>query len=250
MDMLDGQFLEKNFTEFSPSNNSHHVGFANSRSLKVAIPFSILSGTFSLLGGISNLFLMIVLIRYVQISQKTYLYMFSLFLSDFLYNVVFQPQVVYYQFPSVARTDAGINFLLFCMLTFLQSGVWNLFLATLDKYMFINYPYVYASHVSQTKTLIVVVAMWLLCIFFGILSMFGHFEVHSFCLWILVVLFLLTFLLQILIFAVARKQLRKIQLINRMLDNNPRHLPSMDGPFSTRRAALRPNKAARLSVLC
>lgn len=234
------QLLENNST--GTSYGRHSNGHGSTKSLETAIPFTIVSGTFSLFGGFSNLILMIVLIKYVQITQKTYLYMLSLFLSEVLYNFLFQPQVAYYRFPSSTPTVAGMKFLHFCSFTFLLTGVSSLFFATLDKYMFISYPFFYASHISQTKTIQTIAFIWLFCVFSGVFRVVSAYpNFNDVFAAIMVVLFLLTIGLQVMIFILAQRHNKRIQLVNRVLEHNPRG----ENSGEVLRTISNPNKAAK-----
>lgn len=216
--MLRGQ-ADNNSTYTSVSHNAYSYDHRVARSLETAIPFAIASCTLSLFGGLSNLALMVVLQMYVQNSQKNHLYMFSLFASDFFYNFFFAPQVVYQRFPSTTPTQAEIRFLYSSSITFLLTGISSLFLATLYKYIFIRYPFFYASHVSLSNKIFVVAFTWLFGVFCGILRGVFNFPLDV-MVGVMTSVLISTIALQVSIFTFARKQEKRIQQVNLALQHN------------------------------
>ena len=91
--MLAGDFVANNSTNIT-SLESDSFGRMNTKSLGTFIVFAILTSAFSLFGGLTNVVLMVVLIKYVPVVKKIYVYMISLSLSNVLYNFLWQPPFV------------------------------------------------------------------------------------------------------------------------------------------------------------
>ena len=212
--------MEANSTTSNSSDVMRHGSRQSSKSLEFAIPYTIASGTFSLFGSVSNLFVMVMLVKFVGLKQNTYLYMFSLFLSDFLYNSLVQPQVSYYQFPASVITPFGMSYIHAASYVCILSGTLNLFFASLDKYIVIKYPFFYGNHITKVHTRIVVFCIWLVCIVLGVLRFFGNVFIKESYPVIVLTSFLLTILTQIMIYVVARNQERRIQELHRSLEHN------------------------------
>jgi hypothetical protein len=87
--MLAGDFVANNSTNIT-SLESDSFGRMNTKSLGTFIVFAILTSAFSLFGGLTNVVLMVVLIKYVPVVKKIYVYMISLSLSNVLYNFLWQ----------------------------------------------------------------------------------------------------------------------------------------------------------------
>ena len=190
------------------------------KTLEFAIPYTAASGTFSLVGGVSNLFVMFILLKYVGFKQNTSVYMFSLFLSDFLYNCVVQPQVCYYQFPSSIVTLFGGKYIHAASLACIVIGSFSLFFASFDQYIFIKHPFFYGNHITKKKTIGVVFGIWFACI--GIAAMRFHniVLVKDFYLILISASFVLTILVQMMIFLTAREHDLRIQQLHRSLEHN------------------------------
>lgn len=227
-----------NFT----SNSSGRMpgrGRRSTKSLDFAIPYTAASATFSLIGGLSNLFVLFILIRYVGLKQNTNVYMLSLFISDFLYNCVVQPQVCYYQFPSSIVTLVGSKYIHAAALVCILTGTLSLFFASLDKFMLINYPFFSAQHITKKKTRVVVVFIWLVCVSVGAVRYHDMLLFKDGYLIMIATSFLLTILIQIMIFVVAREQDKRIQQLHRSLEHNH---PRADERIVQRQGS---NKAAK-----
>ena len=192
----------------------------SAKTLDFALPYTAASGTFSLVGGGSNVFVMFILLKYVGFKQNTFVYMFSLFFSDFLYNCVVQPQVCYYQFPSSVITPFGMNYIHAASLTCILSASFSLLFASLDQYIFIKLPFSYGSHITKKRTLVVVFGIWLVSFVIGVIRFHNILSVKDGYLIFIAVSFVLTILLQLLIFFTARDHNLRIQQIHRSLEHN------------------------------
>ena len=146
--------------------------------------------------------------------------MLSLFISDILYNCVVQPQVCYYQFPSSIVTPVGGKYIHAAALVCIVTGTLSLLFASLDKFLLISYPFFSAEHITKSKTRIVVVCIWLACISIGFVRYYDMLLFKDGYLVIIATSFLLTILVQIMIFAVAREQDKRIQQLHRSLEHN------------------------------
>lgn len=195
-------------------------GRRSTKSLDFAIPYTAASATFSFIGGLSNLFVLFILIKYVGLKQNTYVYMLSLFISDFLYNCVVQPHVCYYQFPSSVVTPVGRKYIHAAAWVCIVTGTLSLLFASLDKFVLINYPFFSAKHITKSKTRVAVVCIWLACVSIGVVRYHDMLLFKDGYLVIISTSFLLTILVQIMIFAVAREQDKRIQQLHRSLEHN------------------------------
>jgi hypothetical protein len=219
--MLAGEFVANNSTNIT-SLESDSFGRMNTKSLGTFIVFAILTSAFSLFGGLTNIVLMVVLIKYVPVVKKIYVYMISLSLSNVLYNFLWQPQMAYNEFPSTSSTPTSLALRRLSATTFVLAGISSLFMATLDKYIFIRFPFVYVARVSESKTIIAVALIWLFCFSFGILRVVVTFPGNDVFAGIILLLFLLTVALQLMIFHFARTKRRELQQLN-VLGLNPRN---------------------------
>ena len=208
------------------------------------MPYTLASGSFSFVGGVSNVFVMFILVKYVGLKQNTFIYMFSLFLSDLIYNCIVQPQVCYYQFPSAVITIFGLFYIHAAQLVCILSGSASLFFATLDKYVLIRYPYFYGNNITKNITHAVVFGIWLVCISIGIIRFHNILIIKHGYLSLIATLFVLTIMVQIMIFIIARNQDQRIQQLNRSLEHNhPRD--DIGQNVAQRRASHGSNKAAK-----
>ena len=189
-------------------------------SLKYAIPFSIASGLLSLVGGMTNLFVIALLAKYTQMNQNMDLYIFSLCLSDFFYNVVFQPQVVVRQFAVESATSFEHSFLHGTGTMFLAAGSFSLLSVSFDKYVFIKFPFRYSTHVSKNKTKITIIFVWAISSGLGVLVFFDHTLGYTFYPITIAIIFVFTIIIQILIFVIAKNQHNRIRCLARSLEHN------------------------------
>ena len=119
-----------------------------------------------------------------------------------------------------------------------------MFFATLDKYIFIRYPFFYASHVTTSKTRLVVGSIWAVGIALAVMRFFNITFVSDSFVAMIFSLFLLTFVVQVLIFVVAKEQDKRIRQLNRSLQHNhPQNEPAQS--TGQRRAEQNSHKAAK-----
>ena len=221
---MNGEELATNCSNFSRclGGRGGHGGSStsSSKTLGFAVAFSFASGTLSLIGATFNFIVMVLLTKYMRFNQNTHLYIFSLSLSDFLYNVVFQIPIICRQFPGVKNPRFSTAILKGESLTLLVAGSFSLLLVSVDRYLTIKYPFRYSIHVTKTKTIATVCCIWLFAVILGVLNSLRVPVVSKNYIVLLAVILVLTFLIQILIFAVAHHQAKSIQQLNRSLEHN------------------------------
>lgn len=228
----------------SNSSGIMRHGRRSTKSLDFAIPYTATSGIFSFVGGVSNLFVLFVLLKYVRLKQNTHVYMLSLFLSDILYNCVVQPHVCYYQFPSTVVTFFGRKYIHAASLVCILIGTLSLFFASLDKYIFIAHPFFYGNYITKRKTRVVVICMWLACLTLGVMRFYEIVLVKDGYLAVIAAAFVLTILVQMMIFVVAREQGKRIQQLHRSLEHNHPH-DGGEGSAVQSHSSQSSNKAAK-----
>ncbi len=131
-----------------------------------------------------------------------------------------QPQVCYYQFPSSVVTVFGSKYIHAASLACILIGISSLFFASLDKYIIIRHPFFYGGKITKKITHVVVVCIWLVCIAIGVVRFHGIVLVKDGYLALIATSFVLTIIVQIMIFVTAREQNKRIQQLHRSLEHN------------------------------
>lgn len=137
---------------------------------------------FCLIGLPSNFIIIVIILKQKLYKLPTHILLLNLVISDFLLCLLYMPFTVIasfagsYIFGSSDYTRCRLceGGLIFTALTFFS--VWTLGLISVDRFIYIKFPFSYEKTVTKVRTVITVIVAWLLSIFVALLPLtgFGH----------------------------------------------------------------------------
>ena len=193
----------------------------------IAIITSVLSSILALVGTLTNglvMYLITQIKRFQQIQNMDILIL-SLCLSDFVSSVAVQPQLI----PRIlarSRIPAGQSLSLHITSHFtLTSGSLSLLCITFNRYLSVKFPFYYANHITEMKMYGCLVTIFSAAVGMAVWVYFdGQSESAKFPI-IISVIFSLTLILQIMIFAIIQAQNRHLRRQIMAVQHNQSDIP-------------------------
>ena len=190
-------------TESSTPTNSKFVQI----DLTVAIIFSVFDGVGIALGTLANLVMVFMVLTQSDLHSTTDIFTASLCISDLLASILFQPLVM--RRLLARRSDPAF-----------ERGLMQAFCRTddphdqlhryIDRYIVLKTPLRHVNLVSKPTALVVVAMVWLVSLAIGLTAYLKR-EIAVFLFLIVISCVATTiFVFQILIFCIARAQVKKI----------------------------------------
>ncbi len=174
----DGYFVSRN--SITPEIWQGEVDNVRSAALASAV-FALL---FALIGIPTNLFILVSILWQRLYKEPTYILLLNLTVANLLVCVTVMPFTIVsgfaggFVFGSNDWTRCKVcqmGVFLTCLTLF---TLHILALLSVDRYLFIKYPYKYHTIVSKTRVLMVAVTLWILCATIAICPLFGFGDVH------------------------------------------------------------------------
>ena len=145
----------------------------------VSLATGVVMLLFCLIGLPSNFIIIVSILKQKLYKLPTHILLLNLVISDFLLCFLYMPFTVIasfagsYIFGSSDYTRCRLceGGLIFTALTFFS--VWTLGLISVDRFIYIKFPFSYEKTVTKVRTVITVIVVWLLSIFVALLPLAG-----------------------------------------------------------------------------
>ena len=178
--------------------------------LTVAIIFSVFDGVGIALGTLANLVMVFMVLTQSDLHSTTDIFTASLCISDLLASILFQPLVMRRLLARRSNPAFEWGLRRFVGQMTLAASSISLVTATIDRYIVLKKPSRHANLVSKPTALAVVAMVWLASLAIGLTAYLKR-EIAAFLFLIVISCIVATiFVFQILIFCIARAQVKKI----------------------------------------
>jgi hypothetical protein len=188
----------------------------------IAIVVSIIDGVLIIFGATINLAVIVTIVGHHRALKTMDLFILNLCLSDFVSSIFYQPLVITRLLARSAQSGIHTGVFKMASFTCLLADCAALFLVTFDKYLGIRYPFRYHSYFTNQKVVAVIICAWVIATAIGLT--FGLYEqaamiagmLHGV---LLVLMFIITAVLQIASFFIAKRHERRIQQMAKVVAN-------------------------------
>ncbi|CAB4008284.1 melanocortin 1 receptor, partial, partial [Paramuricea clavata] len=188
----------------------------------IAIVVSIIDGVLILFGATINLAVIVAIVRHHRELKTMDLFILNLCLSDFVSSIFYQPLVITRLLARSAQSHIHTG--VFRMATFscLLVDCAALFLVTFDKYLGIRFPFRYHMYFRKQYVVAIITCGWVIAtaigLTFALLDQAAKIAGIIYGL-LLLIMFILTPVLQIASFFIAKRHERRIQRMEKVVAN-------------------------------
>ena len=189
----------------------------------IAIVVSIIDGVLILFGATINLAVIVTIVSHHRALKTMDLFILNLCLSDFVSSIFYQPLVITRLLARSAQSGIHTGVFKMASFTCLLADCAALFLVTFDKYLGIRFPFRYHTHfMSKQKVVAIITCAWVIATAIGLtFALYDQGAMIAGILYgvLLVLMFIITAVLQIASFFIAKRHERRIQQMAKVVAN-------------------------------
>lgn len=180
-------------------------------SLSSLVCLSVLNTLSSVIGTFGNVIVLLVIIKNATLQSVPDLFIFSLAVADLVVAAIQQPLLGYRIYRADIPNKLFNTVLLAIGYVALLASVSGIFIVTLDRFLAIQFPFLYVRISSKARAVKVIVVLWGFCFCNSVANCFVRSSSKYFFVWsYILLLLLLTIIMYVYLFISASKQQNRI----------------------------------------
>jgi hypothetical protein len=188
----------------------------------IAIVVSIIDGLLILFGATINIAIIITIVSHHRELKTMDLFILNLCLSDFVSSIFYQPLVITRLLARSAQSGIHTGVFKMASFTCLLADCAALFLVTFDKYLGIRFPFRYHTYFRKQNVVAIITCAWVIATAIGLtFALCDQAAKIAGILYglLLLIMFIITPVLQVASFFVAKRHERRIQRMGKVVAN-------------------------------